>query len=87
MRSNNFDGYSEIFDYAIVDVEGIGKQSKVFPNPVTDGTLNIQLNFDVEEATVLIYNNMGSVELSLSLNRWLISFDASILRSGIIAED
>jgi len=82
LRSNDFDGYSEIFDYAIVDVEGMDKQANVFPNPVTDGTLNIQLNFDVEEATVLIYNNMGSVELSLSLNSWLNSFDVSVLQSG-----
>ena len=83
LRSIDFDGYTEIFDYAIVNVEGVKYQAEVFPNPVTSGVLNVQLNFNLEEeAKVLLYNNVGLVELELAIDSWLNPLDVTSLTSG-----
>jgi hypothetical protein len=83
LRSIDFDGYTEIFDYALVNVEGVKYQVEVFPNPVTSGVLNVQLNFNLEEeAKVLLYNNVGLVKLELAIDSWLNPLDVSSLTSG-----
>ena len=83
LRSIDFDGYTEIFDYALVNVEGVKSKAEVFPNPVTSGVLNVQLNFNLEEeAKVLLYNNVGLVELELAIDSWLNPLDVSSLTSG-----
>ena len=83
LRSIDYDGYNEIFDYAIVNVEDAKYEANVFPNPVTEGKVNIQVNFDLETtAQVLVYNNMGLVKLSFTLENWLSPHDLSGLPPG-----
>ncbi len=83
LYSIDFDGYTEVFDYVIVNVEGINHDATVFPIPATSGVVNIQINFDLKEnAQVLFYNSMGHVDLSLSITDWLSPVDVSSLRTG-----
>jgi hypothetical protein len=83
LRSIDFDGYTEIFDYAIVNVEGVKFQANVFPNPVSSGVVTVQMNFNLEEeAQVLFYNNIGLIKLELSVNSWLNRLDISSLAPG-----
>ena len=83
LRSIDFDGYTEIFDYAMANVEGAKYTANVYPNPVTAGRVNVQVNFNLEEdAQVLFYNNMGIVELELATNSWLKPLDVSSLTQG-----
>jgi len=80
LRSIDFDGYTEIFDYALVNVEGVKFQANVFPNPVSSGVVTVQMNFNLEEeAQVLFYNNLGLIKLELSVNSWLNPLDVSSL--------
>jgi hypothetical protein len=83
LRSIDFDGYTEIFDYIIVNVEGVNLDATVFPNPVMSDVVNIQLNFDLkEDAQVLFYNSLGLLDLNISITSWLSPLDISSLQPG-----
>ena len=67
----------------MVNVEGVKYQANVFPNPVTTGVVNVQLNFALEqEARVLFYDNMGLVKLDLPIASWLSPLNISSLKPG-----
>lgn len=83
LRSIDFDGYTEIFDYVMVVTERISSDFSVFPNPISTGEFSIQTNFKIEIDTKLtVYNSTGGIERNYTLNSWLGSYQLDGLRSG-----
>ncbi len=82
LRSVDFDGYTEVFDYVMVEVKGVPADLQVYPNPVTNGAFSIKTNFEVNEGQVQIYNAMGGVEKSYLVNDWMITYSANGLKPG-----
>jgi Secretion system C-terminal sorting domain len=83
LRSIDFDGYMEVFDYKMVDVEGLTKDFSVFPNPITNGQFSLQTNFVADkDLDLLVYNSVGKIEASFKVNDWLSTYDISHLQPG-----
>ncbi len=83
LRSVDFDGYTEIFDYAMVITEGLVEDFNVFPNPISNGQFSIQTNFNLDSEThLVIYNSTGGVEREYILNNWLGNYQINGLRPG-----
>ena len=83
LRSVDFDGYTEIFDYVMVVVEGAASDFMVFPNPISNGAFSIQTNFELDtETTLIIYNSTGGIEKNYLLNSWLGEYQLDGLRPG-----
>ena len=83
LRSVDFDGYAEVFDYQMVEVSGMARDFKVYPNPITNGRFSLQTNFDLTgEAQLVIYNSMGGIEMSLPVNNWFTEHYLSGLKPG-----
>jgi type IX secretion system substrate protein len=83
LRSIDFDGYTEVFEYKMVDLEGLAKDFSVFPNPITDGHFSLQTNFVADnDLDLIVYNNVGKIEASFKVNDWLASYDISDLQPG-----
>lgn len=83
LRSVDFDGYTEIFDYVMVMVEGTIIGFNVFPNPISNGGFSIQTNFESESSIKLIvYNSMGAIERSYHLDSWMNNLDLDGLKPG-----
>ncbi len=83
LRSVDFDGYTEVFDYVMVKVDEQPADFMVYPNPVTDGQFAIQTNFEITgEATLTIFDSMGSIKMTLPVNAWQQSYDVSGLERG-----
>lgn len=61
LKTIDFDGYSEYFNIAAVDFGG-DKKIWVYPNPVTDGFINIQFNFMPEIGTEIQVTDMRGIE-------------------------
>ena len=61
LTSIDFDGYTETFYNNVVSVKvNTEKKFRVFPNPVSDGKMTVQINFDTTpDAEIHIYNCMG----------------------------
>lgn len=61
LTSVDFDGHTEMFD--VVDVHRSGERSaSVYPNPVVDGQLNIDFNF--QSPALLIITDLSGIEKS-----------------------
>lgn len=83
LRSVDFDGYTEIFDYAMVITEGLVEDFNVFPNPISNGQFSIQTNFGLDSEThLVIYNSTGGIEREYTLNNWLGNYQINGLRPG-----
>jgi len=83
LRSVDFDGYTEVFDYVMVEVDEQPADFVVYPNPVTDGQFAIQTNFEITgEATLTVFDSMGSIKMTLPVNAWQQSYDVSGLERG-----
>lgn len=83
LRSIDFDGYTEIFEYVMVMVEGGIKDFNVYPNPISDSQFSLKTNFETEdEAELLIYNSLGGIERSFPINSWLNNYNLDGLNAG-----
>lgn len=83
LKSVDFDGDTEIFDYVMVMNEGIAEDFTIYPNPVVNNHFTLQTNFDVEEEQILVvYNSMGKIEKSYIVNSWLNEFGTDGLMPG-----
>ena len=82
LRSVDFDGYTEVFDNAMVEVEGTNKDFSIYPNPIENNRFSIQTNFDIDQAELLIYDNMGNQQTRITINDWLSEQELSALRPG-----
>lgn len=83
LRSVDFDGYTEIFDYVMVVVEGAKANFMVYPNPITNGQFSLKTNFETEDPLeLIIYNNMGGIERSYQIDSWMNNLDLGNLKSG-----
>jgi hypothetical protein len=60
LTSVDFDGYSETFDIISVDVTG-ERAANIYPNPVLDGQLFIDINF--QSPVWLIITNLNGIEM------------------------
>ena len=80
LRSIDFDGYTEIFDYVMVEVEGVGNDFSIYPNPIQNSQFSLQTNF-TDEAQLIIYNNVGKIEENLIINDWMSGYNIN-LQSG-----
>ncbi len=83
LRSIDFDGYTEIFEYKMVELRDLQEDFSVFPNPIINGQFALQTNFVEDEIIeLIIYNNLGHVETRLPITDWLASFRVTGLRPG-----
>jgi type IX secretion system substrate protein len=83
LRSVDFDGYTEIFDYKMVEVATVAKDFSVFPNPVTKGRFSLQTNFVTDiDLDLIVYSSMGKIEASFKVSDWLSTYDISDLQPG-----
>lgn len=83
LKSIDFDGYTEIFDYVMVVYEGADEDFTIYPNPVIDNRFTLQTNFEVEEEQALVvYNAMGKVEKTYRVNSWMNEFITNDLMPG-----
>lgn len=83
LQSIDFDGYTEIFEYILVEVKSLKKDFSVFPNPIVQGNFSVQTNFVIEESSeLIIYNNIGHIEARIAIGDWLSSFTVNNLRPG-----
>lgn len=62
LTSVDFDGETKTFELVAVDYSG-EKSARVFPNPVTDGRLNIELSFTPESPVMIILTDLAGVEV------------------------
>lgn len=84
LRSIDFDGYTELFDIVLIDVEGFFNDFRVFPNPVVDYKFTIQTNFIIEEESHLyIYNNAGILEKEVLVSGWQTEYEIDGLERGL----
>ncbi|HZY80660.1 MAG TPA: T9SS type A sorting domain-containing protein [Cyclobacteriaceae bacterium] len=68
LKSVDFDGNTETFNVVSV-VNESQKSVKLFPNPVVDGNLNVEFNFDLtEEANVSVMNLSGTEVAGFKVN-------------------
>lgn len=83
LRSVDFDGYSEIFDYVMVIVEDAKADFMIYPNPISNEQFSLKTNFESENPLeLIIYNSMGSIERSYQINSWMNNLDLGNLKSG-----
>ena len=84
LKSIDFDGYTEVFDNAMVMISGYTNDFCVFPNPIIDKTFTLQTNF-VSEGLIefVIYNNLGRIEKKLAITEWRSDFTFDDLEDGI----
>jgi len=83
LRSVDFDGYTEIFNYVMVIIEDMPFDFAVYPNPIISGEFSIQTNFELEdEVELIVYNSTGGIERNYVLNNWLGSYQLDGLRPG-----
>ncbi|HRJ28900.1 MAG TPA: T9SS type A sorting domain-containing protein [Cyclobacteriaceae bacterium] len=67
LKAVDLDGSYEYFGPIVLSFNA-GKQIQLFPNPVSDGYLNVQLNFNPSEEAKLTILNMHGVEVLQILN-------------------
>lgn len=83
LKTIDFDGYTEIFDYVFVKTDYEKYHASVYPVPVTEEILNIQLNFDVgDNAFLVVYDNKGHTKLSYDIDSWQTVVNLSSLEPG-----
>ncbi|GEM_PF-2265566 len=83
LRAVDFDGYTEVFDYKMVEIDGITKDFSLYPNPIADGRFFLQTNFAIEgEAELMVYNTMGGVEMTLPVKNWMNYYAVQGLDAG-----
>jgi hypothetical protein len=83
LRSIDFDGYTEVFETVIVQVEGIAKDFTIYPNPIANGSFRIQTNFIAEDPMQLIvYNSLGTIEEEFVIDSWLTTHELEISKKG-----
>jgi type IX secretion system substrate protein len=83
LRSVDFDGYTEIFDYVMVEVEGISVDFNIYPNPISSGKFSIKTNFESEnDVELLVYNSLGSIERKYQINSWVNNLGLEGLKPG-----
>ncbi|HEY5825632.1 MAG TPA: T9SS type A sorting domain-containing protein [Cyclobacteriaceae bacterium] len=61
IQSIDFDGYTETFNVVAVKFES-GKRVALYPNPVTDSNLNIQLNFQPASEILVTVTSVTGIE-------------------------
>jgi len=65
------------------DVGNSEKLFQIFPNPARE-TLNIEIPFEIKNATIIIYNELGQiVKRDLKINSHSLSIGVSDLKSGL----
>ena len=77
LRSIDFDGYTEIFDYVMVEVDQASNDFSVYPNPIQNSQFSLQTNF-VNDAELTIYNNVGRIEVQFTINDWLSDYKLNL---------
>jgi len=83
LRAIDFDGYSEVFEYQMVEVNGVVKDFTIYPNPIEGGQFSLQTNFEVgQDAQLIVYNSMGVIEVSLPITNWLTTHTLQNLDPG-----
>lgn len=83
LRSVDFDGYTEIFDYVMVKMEGVANQFNVYPNPISNNQFSIKTNFESESSSELIvYNSLGGIERTYLVSSWLNNYELDGLNAG-----
>ena len=84
LRSIDFDGYTEVFETVIVQVEGLAKDFNIYPNPIANGSFRIQTNFvSTESATLVVYNNVGQIEDEFGIDSWLTTLELETSKKGL----
>jgi hypothetical protein len=84
LRSMDFDGYTEVFETVIVDVEGIAKDFNIYPNPIANGSFRIQTNFvESEVVKLFVYNNVGQIEDEFTIDSWLTTHELETSKKGL----
>lgn len=83
LKSVDFDGYTEVFDYVMVEYDGTKKDFTIYPNPVTNNQFSLKTNYEVtEDQSLIVYNSMGTVEKTYTVNNWLSEFNTDDLMPG-----
>ncbi len=83
LRSVDFDGYTEIFDYVMVETEGLKSDFSVYPNPIENGNFSIKTNYySGDKIELLIFNSMGGLERSYQLDSWMNNLNLEGLKPG-----
>lgn len=83
LKSIDFDGYTEVFDYVVVNYESTNYHASLFPNPVADDIFNVQLNFEpTSNTSVVIYDNQGNIQVKEEMTNWFHSVDTGDLEPG-----
>jgi hypothetical protein len=62
LTSVDFDGETKTFDLVSVNYAG-NKSARIFPNPATDGKLNIELSFTPTEPVTVSITDLSGVEM------------------------
>jgi len=57
LKSVDFDGHTEVFEVIVADFI-TGKKASVYPNPVTDHNLHVDLNFEDKPTTQIIITDL-----------------------------
>lgn len=83
LQSIDFDGYTEIFDHVVVNVDNAQYHASFYPNPVSNGIINIQLNFIAEtKGHFLVYDNQGYIQYRGQIDDWNTSFNLGKMQPG-----
>jgi len=83
LKSVDFDGYTEVFDYVMVECDGAKKDFTIYPNPVTNNQFSLKTNYEVtDDQSLIVYNSMGTVEKTYTVNSWLSEFNTDDLMPG-----
>jgi hypothetical protein len=80
LQQRDNDGTVNYSSVARVNFGETSQPVSVFPNPVTNGILNVHMDAD---ATVTVYNNMGAVVLKQDLKAGISKVDVHALAHGL----
>ncbi len=67
LKSVDFDGYAEIFKVVMADFVN-GKTASVYPNPLVDHALHVDLNFEGSTTSITIVDSMGNLMMHTTSN-------------------
>jgi len=81
LQSTDFDGYQEIFEVISVSYEG-NKSVSVFPHPVSNKTVSVQLSFSPADPVLIQILDLNGVEIVRYQNKDQLSSYGLDLKSG-----
>jgi len=83
LKSIDFDGYTDIFDYVLVDTGEDAVDFNIYPNPVENQNFSFQTNnVPDKESRLVIFNSQGKSEAVLEVSSWIGEFDLPNLQPG-----